>query len=172
MPLLIAGQVYPYVEHQRYFACEVEPRLDALRRFIGPVNGARKRRLLRWARCLLVPSLVQETSSLAAREALAAGTPVIAYPAGALLDTVEHGKTGFLVGDTVEMAEAIKRCGRIRAQDCWQAARQRFGLEPMIRRYLATYAALARAPDEKAGASRRPNEFLPLEPTTARRPLR
>jgi glycosyltransferase involved in cell wall biosynthesis len=88
VPLLIAGALFPYEAHQRYFASEIVPRLDRLRRFIGPIGGARKRRLLAAARCLLVPSLVAETSSLVAREASAAGTPVVAFESGAMNQTV------------------------------------------------------------------------------------
>jgi glycosyltransferase involved in cell wall biosynthesis len=78
--LLLAGAVYPYADHQRYFAEEIAPRLDARRRWLGSVAGAPKRRLIAAARCLVVPSLVPETSSLVAREALAAGTPVAGAP--------------------------------------------------------------------------------------------
>ena len=55
--LLLAGQAFGYEEHERYFRDEIVPRLDARRRFIGPVGFERKRRLLAAARCLLVPSL-------------------------------------------------------------------------------------------------------------------
>ena len=143
VPLVIAGEVYPYPDHERYFASELLPRLDRRRRFIGPVNGARKQRLLAEARCLLVPSLVAETSSLVAREALAAGTPVIAQDIGALKDTVEHGRTGFLVRDAIEMADAIRAVGPIDARECWRAARKRFALEPMLAAYLDVYQRLA-----------------------------
>jgi glycosyltransferase involved in cell wall biosynthesis len=150
--LLIAGEVYGYADHERYFRCEVEPRLDRLRRFIGAIGAARKQRLLSAARCLMVPSLVAETSSLAAREALAAGTPVIAHTTGALVDTIEHGKTGFLVGSETEMADAIRRVGQIDPQRCWRAARERFALEPMIRGYFQIYQQLAR-PRSRAAAA-------------------
>jgi glycosyltransferase involved in cell wall biosynthesis len=121
------------------------PRLDRWRRFIGPVGTRRKRRLLAAARCLLIASQVAETSSLAAREALAAGTPVIATSAGALIDTIENGRTGFLVRDQHEMAIAIRRAGDIDGDACRSAARERFSLQAMIARYLATYRALADA---------------------------
>ena len=153
IPLLIAGELYAYAEHARYFHCEVAPRLDEKRRFIGPIGGTRKQRLLSAARCLLVASRVAETSSLAAREALAAGTPVIANAVGALMDTVEHGKTGFLVRNEVEMTEAIGRAGDIDPHQCWRAARKRFAAEPMIARYLELYARLAGSqPRVAAGA--------------------
>src|SRR3954451_10182954 len=61
IPLIMAGQVFPYREHQQYFDTEIAPRCNgaaggSAARFIGPVGLARKRRLLAAARCLLVPS--------------------------------------------------------------------------------------------------------------------
>jgi hypothetical protein len=145
IPLLIAGEVFAYEAHARYFADEVAPRLDKKRRFIGPVGFARKRRLLTAARCLLVPSLAPETSSLVAREALACGTPVVAFPNGALAETVEHGRTGFLVHDIEQMAEAIDAAGGLSPETCRAVARARFSLERMIAGYFSVYERLAAA---------------------------
>ena len=142
VPLLLAGQVFPYEAHQRYFVEEIEPRLGQGVCFFGAVGFARKRRLLSAARCLLVPSLVAETSSLVAIEALACGTPVVAFPAGALPAIVEHGATGFLVNDPREMAEAIRACGTIDRERCRAAARERFSLDRMIDAYIALYRRL------------------------------
>jgi glycosyltransferase involved in cell wall biosynthesis len=144
VPLLIAGEVFPYPQHQRYFGDEVLPRLDRWRRFIGPVAPARKRRLLGAARCVVIPSLVGETSSLVAREALASGTPVVAFDRGALSETVENGKTGFLVDDENGLSDAIGRTGAIDPELCRKTARERFPLERMIDRYFSTYAMLTR----------------------------
>jgi len=149
VPLLIAGQVFPYPFHQRYFDEQIRPRLGRTARFLGPVGFSRKRRLLSAARCLLAPSLVAETGSLVAMEALACGTPVVAFPAGALADIVEPGVTGFLVEDAQEMAEAIAAAGTIDPERCREAARARFSLGHMVERYLAVYerfAATAPAP--------------------------
>ncbi len=143
VPLLVAGEVFPYEAHCRYFEDEVRPRLDSRHRFIGPIGFARKRRLLSAARCLLVPSLAPETSSLVAREAAACGTPVIAFPNGALADAVEQGRTGILVRDVAEMADAIGRARDIDPGTCRDTARRRFSKDTMIAAYLDLYARLA-----------------------------
>ncbi|UEM25373.1 glycosyltransferase (plasmid) [Skermanella mucosa] len=142
-PLLLAGEVFPYPVHEDYFRSEIEPRLDRSRRFIGPVGFRRKRRLLTAARCLVVPSLAPETSSLVAMEALACGTPVVAFPAGALPEVVEHGRTGFLVADERGMADAIRAASGLSSDDCRAAARERFDLKGMIARYFDLYRQVA-----------------------------
>ncbi len=142
-PLLIGGEVFPYPVHQDYFANEVTPLLDRQRRYLGPLGFTHKRRLLGAARCLLVPSLIHETSSLVAMEAASCGTPVIAFRNGALPEVVEDGRTGFLVDDAAGMAEAIGRIGEINPQLCRAVARERFSLERMTGAYLDRYHELA-----------------------------
>ena len=143
--LLIGGKAFPYPAHQDYFASEVAPLLDRQRRFLGPLGFERKRRLLAGARCLLVPSSAPETSSLVAMEALACGTPVIAFPSGALADLVDHGRTGFLVDSAAEMAEAIARATEIDPHVCREIARSRFSQADTIAGYFAAYERLVRA---------------------------
>jgi hypothetical protein len=152
IPVLLAGEVFRYEAHERYFQQEIVPRLDSQRRFIGAVGLARKRRLLTAARCLLVPSLAPETSSLVAMEALACGTPVIAFPSGALPEIVEHGKTGFLVRDEAEMAAAIHAAERLDREACRETARTRFSLERMTAQYFALYERLAGLGEEPSEA--------------------
>jgi glycosyltransferase involved in cell wall biosynthesis len=143
IPLIIAGKVFPYLAHECYFQREIHPRLGRLHRFIGPAGFRRKCRLLSAARCLLVPSLVPETSSLVAMEALACGTPVIAFPSGALADIVEDGKTCFLVRNEQEMADAILAADTLSSEACREAARTRFSLARMTEQYLELYEQLA-----------------------------
>jgi glycosyltransferase involved in cell wall biosynthesis len=140
--LLVGGKVFHYEDHDRYFETEVAPRLDDRRRLLGPLGFRWKRRLLRSARCLLVPSLADETSSLVAMEAIACGTPVIAFRRGALPDVVEHGVTGFVVDTVDEMADAIAAVDRLDPGDLERIAQERFTIDRTVQRYLAVYQAI------------------------------
>ena len=163
MPAVLGGNVYPYATHLRYFREEIGPRLTAsgeahesrgnvsrtgsTARFVGPVSGTNKKRLLGRAACLLMPSLAPETSSLVAMEALAAGTPVIGMAVGAMPEIVEHGRTGFLVepdeGAVQRMAAAMKRLPEINRALCGQVAKTRFPGSRMINKYCELYRRLA-----------------------------
>ncbi len=141
--LIAAGALFPYDAHRRYFDAEVAPRLDAERRFVGSVSGAAKRALLADARCVLLPSTAPETSSLVAMEALASGTPVIAYRSGALPSIIEDGRTGFVVDDVPGMAAAIDRIGAIDPAVCRSVAVDRFPLRRTTDAYISLYHRLA-----------------------------
>jgi glycosyltransferase involved in cell wall biosynthesis len=144
-PLQLAGTVSNFPEHREYFKNQIRPRLDHSRRWIGAVSGDVKWEILQSAQCLLVPSLVPETASLVAREAMAAGTPVIAFPSGALCETVEDGRLGFLVNNAAEMAKAFFRAGEIDPVVCQQVANERYSAARMSEQYLALYQELAKA---------------------------
>ena len=101
------------------------------------------------AKCLLVPSTVAETSSLVAMEALASGTPVIAFRYGALPEIIEDGRTGFLVSNSREMADRIGRVGKLDPEVCRSVARKRFTMEKMTQRYFETYDTISKTPSEK-----------------------
>lgn len=121
------------------FAPDAVPR----RRFVGSLKRAALRRALARARCLVVPSLVAETSSLVAMEALSCGTPVIARDIGALAEIVEHGKTGLLFDTPAEMRDAVVRIRSIDRRACRVAALERFDQSHMTRSYVDLYTALA-----------------------------
>lgn len=143
IPVLLGGQVFPYPAHEQYFREQILPRLDGKSRFLGPLGLEQKRRLLTGARCLVSASVAPETSCLVAMEAMACGTPVVAFPSGAVPEIVEHGVTGFLVNSEVEMAEAMLESRRIDPEVCRETARRRFSAERMTAQYLALYRELA-----------------------------
>jgi CelD/BcsL family acetyltransferase involved in cellulose biosynthesis/glycosyltransferase involved in cell wall biosynthesis len=159
IPLVIAGSVYEYPEHRSYFEERIRPRLNGRVRWIGAADLATKRELLRNARCVLIPSLAPETSSLVAMEAFACGTPVVAFRSGALPEVISDGETGFVVDSAAEMADAIRRSGEIAPSRCRRRAETRFDVGPVVDRYIETYRRIARK-----GADRTVAEVLTTTP--------
>jgi len=143
IPVVLAGHAFGYEVHERYFREQILPRIDGFHHYVGAIDLQRKRRLMTAARCVLVPSIAPETSSLVAMEALACGTPVVAFASGALPDIVDHGRTGFLVNDEYEMAEAIEAAAALDPEICRAEARSRFSIDRMSAEYLALYEWLA-----------------------------
>lgn len=145
LPLVIAGEVYPFSYHQRYFERAVLPHLgrrDSNVRFLGRQRFADKLRLLRRARALLLTSQCAETSSLVAMEAMACGTPVLAFARGAIPEVVEHGRTGFLVDDAAEMAAAVTHIGAIDPHACRRRAESHFTAERVANDYARLYESI------------------------------
>jgi glycosyltransferase involved in cell wall biosynthesis len=155
LPLILAGQVYPFNYHRQYFQREVAPHLGDGRsrvRLAEAPTLAQKTQLLRHARALLIPSLADETSSLVAMEAAACGSPVIAFRRGALPEVVRDGVTGFLVNSVEEMAYAVARLKKIQPAICRRHAEQDFSAirmaddyEQIYRQMVATSGAQRKA---------------------------
>ncbi len=151
MPLIVAGPVHPFSAHREYFTEQVEPLLDDERRCIGAVAATEKADLLANARCLLVPSIAPETSSLVAMEAISSGTPVVAFRSGALPEIVEEGVTGFVVGNEQEMVDAVRKVGEISAEACRERAEARFSARRMVTDYQRLYQSILSEHVSKVG---------------------
>lgn len=137
--LIVAGPVHPFRDHEMYFSNRVEPLLDDRRQYVGCVGFADKKALLAQAKCVLIPSLVAETSSLVAMEALSSGAPVVAYRSGALPEVIEHERTGFIVDSQDEMASAVGRVHEISSETCRTQAQARFDVSRMVDGYISLY---------------------------------
>ncbi len=135
LPIVVAGQVYPFRWHQDYWEQKVKPLIDGDRvRWVPLPSFAQKTKLLREAMALLVTSQVAETTSLVALEAMASGTPVIAFDAGALTEVVPEG-TGFIVGSVGEMAAACGEVSKIRSLDCREWVTRQYSARAMTDAY-------------------------------------
>jgi glycosyltransferase involved in cell wall biosynthesis len=135
IPIVLAGHVYPFAWHTKYWENQVKPLIDGKQvRFVELPSFAQKTKLLREARALLVTSQINETTSLVALEAMASGTPVIGFAAGALGEVVPEG-TGFLVANVEEMAEACGSLSTIRTQDCRQWVEREYSAAAMADAY-------------------------------------
>ncbi|MEA2333185.1 MAG: hypothetical protein QOH58_3323 [Thermoleophilaceae bacterium] len=141
MPLLLAGPVQPGEEH--FFAREVEPLLGRDRvRYVGEV-GEDKLGLYARAAALLMPIRWPEPFGLVMTEAMACGTPVIAFPEGSAPELVLDGETGFVVEDEHAMAEAVGRLDEIDPGRCRSSAKERFDAAPVAEAYERVYASAA-----------------------------
>jgi glycosyltransferase involved in cell wall biosynthesis len=117
VPLILAGVIQP--GQQAFFDAEIAPHIDGDRvRFVGEVTGSVKRELFAGARALLMPIRWEEPFGMVMVEALACGTPVLAFPAGAARELVVDGVTGYLVEDEAAMAAAVKRLDSISPLAC------------------------------------------------------
>lgn len=145
-PLLLLGEVYPFPLHWRYFETEIQPHLGGTVVWKPHSTVEERRAWMAGADAVIIPSLVDETSSLVAMEAAASGTPVIAFRRGALTETVVHHRTGFLCESIEEMQRAVKRLGRIRSRDCRVWAERCFDADRMVREYVDLYRRLANVP--------------------------
>ena len=141
MPLVLAGKLDPDDEAQEYFEMEVQPHLGQGVRWVPNVEGEEKKQLLAGARAMLFPIEWNEPFGLAMVEAMASGTPVIAFPRGAAREVVEPGVTGFLARDAAEMVELVSRVEEIDPERCRQRALDRFSPGRMAVGYEAVYAA-------------------------------
>jgi len=139
--LVIAG----IVQDQEYFDARVAPRLDGERVvFAGPVSADDRSRLLGGAHALLHPISFDEPFGYSVVEALACGTPVIAFRRGSMGELIEDGRTGFLVDDLAGAVAAVERVGGLDRAGIRSEAVRRFGVARMVEEYLEAYLTVVR----------------------------
>ena len=144
MPLRIAAKVDP--ADREYFRSQIEPLLDhPLVEYIGEITDPEKDDFLGQAYALLAPYDWPEPFGLVLIEALACGTPVLAYRRGSVPEILDHGVTGFISEYLSEMADSVEQVALIDRARCRQAFEQRFTIERMVRGYLNVYEQLADA---------------------------
>lgn len=126
-------------EEIAYFEREVRPLLSPQDDLPAEQPLAARVRLMRNAIALVNPITWPEPFGLVMAEALAAGTPVLAFPNGAAPEIVDQGRTGYLCQDEDEMAAAVGRIPEIDRLQCRKAAEQRFSLGRMSADYERLY---------------------------------
>jgi glycosyltransferase involved in cell wall biosynthesis len=142
-PLRIAAKVD--AADKEYFVERIRPLLShPLIEFVGEIGEREKDEFLGNATALLCPIDWPEPFGLVMIEAMACGTPVIAFRAGSVPEVVEPGVTGFVVDDMDMAARATLAAGQLDRRRCRHRFEQRFSAERMAREYVAVYARLAR----------------------------
>jgi glycosyltransferase involved in cell wall biosynthesis len=142
MPLKIAAKIYP--EERHYFDETLAPLIKAspLVEFVGEIGDRDRDELLGGATALLFPIEWPEPFGLVMIEALACGTPVIAWRRGSVPELLEDGVTGYIVESIEDGVEAVARLDRLNRATCRQVFEQRFDAARMARDYVEIYQGL------------------------------
>ena len=138
VPLLIAGKPAsgPYWERK------IKPLLSKTIRYVGMIPYKKVPALLSEARGLLFPIQWEEPFGLVMTEAMACGTPVIAFRRGSVPEIVTHGKNGFMVKDVAAMAAAINRIPTISRGFCRANVCAHFSVDHMVDGYEEIFTRL------------------------------
>ncbi len=138
--LIIAGNHAKAGRDYRYFKEDILPYCDGEKiNYIGPVDDSQKNRLLGQASALLFPIQWDEPFGIVMAEALACGTPVIAFRRGAVPEVIQDRQTGFICGSVNQMIEAVKNISLIKRSQCRQAAEENFSDSVITGRYERLY---------------------------------
>ncbi len=157
IPLKIAGEIQPV--YQEYFDTQIKPHVDGrFIQFIGEVDLAAKNELLGMARALLFPIQWNEPFGLVMIEAMACGTPVLAFPGGSVAEIVHNGVSGWICRSADEMAEKARTIGLAPAV-IREYLDKNFSLDAMTDRYLELYQEIV--------AEAEPASGFPEEPAVA-----
>jgi glycosyltransferase involved in cell wall biosynthesis len=139
LPLVIAG----IVQDQAYFDECVGPSIDGERvSYLGPVGAEGRSALLGGAAALLHLISFEEPFGFSVAEAMACGTPVVAFRRGSMPELIDDGVSGYLVDSIEEAVMAVATAGRLARPSIRAAAVARFGRQRMIDDYLAAYCDL------------------------------
>ena len=164
MRLVIAAKIDPV--DADYWTHAIEPMVTAnpsLIEYIGEVDEHEKNALLGGAWAYLFPIDWPEPFGLTMAEAMATGTPVIAYRAGSVPEVVEHGVTGFVCQTLSDMIEAVDRVSTIDRAACRQRAEQLFSPAAMADGYERVYTAVVSGHCTRPRIEISPFETLPPE---------
>jgi glycosyltransferase involved in cell wall biosynthesis len=157
MPLKVAAKIDR--ADRDYFDTWIKPLFaDPLVEYLGELGGRDKDEFLGNAHALLFPIDWPEPFGLVMIEALACGTPVIAWRCGSVPEVIDEGITGFIVDSLDEAVRAVERVPSLDRRRCREVFEQRFSVERMTRDYLALYERLltARWPQQKSHLVFRP----------------
>ena len=148
IPLKIAAKID--CVDKKYFKSVIEPLLcDSLVEVVGEISDREKDEFLGNAYALLTPIDWPEPFGLVMIEAMACGTPVIAYSGGAVPEIIEEGHTGFIVEELEGAVEAARRIPELSRKRCREVFEQRFTATRMANDYVRAYERLInRNPDE------------------------
>jgi glycosyltransferase involved in cell wall biosynthesis len=135
--LIIAGNIPTTPDNYQYFKISIEPLIDNHQiKYVGALNDAEKNYHLQKAKALLFPIEWDEPFGMVMIEAMACGTPVIAFNRGSVPEVVTQGITGFIVNNEGEMLNALAKIPQLDRAQCRLLAEKRFDVKVITKQYL------------------------------------
>ena len=135
--LIIAGNISTLPEEIDYFEKEVKPHIDGEQVvYTGALNDEQKNYWLGKSKALIFPIEWNEPFGIVMIEAMACGTPVIAYNIGSVKEVIDEGITGYKINNMDEMVAAVKKVTSINRQHCREHAGKRFDASVVAKKYL------------------------------------
>lgn len=132
------------VQDADYFAEQVKPHIDGDRVvYLGSVGPHERAEVLGAAVALLHPISFDEPFGLSVVEAMACGTPAVAYRRGSMPEVVDEGVTGFLVDDVEEAVSAVECAARLDRRAVRAQTERRFSADRMVDEYVRVYERIA-----------------------------
>lgn len=137
-PIVLAGKLSEPAEHE-YFDREIAPRLGDGVSYVGEADATRKRELFAGARALVFPIQWDEPFGMVMIEAMACGTPVVAFARGSVPEVVDDGVTGIIASSPADLPRAIRAAASLDPQACRRSVKQKFDLPVMAAGYERIY---------------------------------
>jgi glycosyltransferase involved in cell wall biosynthesis len=135
--LIIAGNIPTTPDNYNYYKTRIEPLIDNQQiKYVGALNDAEKNHYLQKAKALLFPIEWEEPFGMVMIEAMACGTPVIAFKRGSVPEVVEEGINGFIMTTETEMIEKVAVIHTIDRKICRESADMRFDIKVIADEYL------------------------------------
>lgn len=165
MELRIAAKINWF--EREYFETKIEPLLaDPKIQFLGEITQEEKDDFLGQAHALLFPIDWPEPFGLVMVEAMACGTPVVAYDRGSVREIVDDGTTGFVVNSVDEAVEAVQKAASLDRTQVRRVFEERYSARRMTQDYVRLYERLVDSWQLAGGAGPLPRIVVEPDPTT------
>jgi len=146
--LIIAGNILP--QYADYFEFRVKPLIDGKQiQFVGAADFKKKIELFKNAKAFLFPVKRPEPFGLVVIEAMACGTPVIAFKRASMPELIKNGENGFLVDSVEQACQAVKKIDKIKREVCREWVKENFNLRRMVNRYEKLYKKVLKRNEKK-----------------------
>ena len=138
--LLIGGNISPLADEKKYFEDEIRPYIDDKQIiFLGPLDDEQKNKYLGQSKALLFPIEWSEPFGIVMIEAMACGTPVLAFKRGSVQEVIENGVTGYILDNTDEMKMHLSNLSSFNRNFCRSFAMDKYDVSKITSNYLSLF---------------------------------